>query len=155
MYVTGFDRVWVPVLMPDFVLKFKLYVVERDQDIIDQIVDTCTTFWEGNVLAGVCPEGCLPAQRTLKRLKRVPSKVVEVDSVLVKEYESARKVSAEAKGVEKEARVRLIQALGDGEVGTYNGGHVEYSLRTRKGVGGAPDTNYRMLKVRESHDGST
>ena len=155
MYVTGFDRVWVPVLMPDFVLKFKLYVVERDQDIIDQIVETCTTFWEGNVLAGVCPEGCLPAQRTLKRLKRVPSKVVEVDSVLVKEYESARKVSAEAKGVEKEARVRLIQALGDGEVGTYNGGHVEYSLRTRKGVGGAPDTNYRMLKVRESHDGST
>jgi len=155
MYVTGFDRVWVPVLMPDFVLKFKLYVVERDQDIIDSMVQTCTVFWESNVMAGVCPEGCLPAQRTLKRLKRVPSKVTEVDRKLVQLYEKARKASIETKRVEKEARVRLIQALGDAEVGTYNGGHVEYSLRTRKGVGDNPDTNYRMLKVKESHNGST
>ena len=154
MYVTGFERVWVPVLMPDFVLKFKMYVVERDQEIIESIVDTCTEFWETNVLGKQCPEGCLPAQRTLKRLKRVPSKVVEVDGSLVREYESARKAALKAKGVEQEARVRLIQSLGDAEVGTYNGGHVEYALRTRRGVSGAPDTHYRMLKVKESTDGS-
>jgi len=148
MFVTGFERVWVPVLMPDFVLKFKMYVVESDEEIISQIVDTCTTFWEENVVKGVCPPNSLPAQRTMKRMKRVPAKVVEIDDALVAEFTAARLASLAAKSIEKDTRVRLIQALGDGEVGTYSGGRVEYYSHTKRGKDGKEDTQYRMLKVR-------
>jgi len=134
------------------VVRFKMYVVERDEEIISQIVDTCTTFWEENVIKGVCPPNSLPAQRTLKRMRRVPTKVVDIDSELVVIYEAARKSALAARAVEKEARVCLIQALGDGEVGTYDGGRVEYYAHTKRGGKGKEDTQYRMLKVRSITD---
>jgi len=150
MFVTGVERVWVPCLMPDYVLAFKLYVVDRDEDIISRLVKQCGDFWKDNVLAGVPPAHTVPAPRTIQRMKRMPDKVVAVDDKLVAEYQAAAAAQREAAKVLKEAKMRMLESLGDAEVGSYDGGILRYHKSVRKAyTKEVPEATYRSLKIKE------
>jgi putative phage-type endonuclease len=150
MFVTGLERVWVPCLMPDYVLAFKLYVVDRDEDIISRLVEQCGDFWKDNVLAGVPPAHTVPAPRTIQRMKRMPGKVVAVDDKLVAEYQAATAVHRESAKVLKQAKMKLLESLGDAEVGSYDGGVLRYHKSKRKGyTKEVPEATYRSLKIKE------
>lgn len=156
MFVTGLDRVWVPCLMPDFVLAFKLYVVDRDEDIISRLVEQCGDFWKDNVLAGVPPADTTPAPRTIQRMKRVPDKVVPIDDKLVEDYQAAMAVHRKASKVLKEAKMKLLESLGDAEVGSYGGGVLRYHKRKRKAYTKKfAASTYRSLKIKEDPDETT
>jgi putative phage-type endonuclease len=155
MFVTGISKIWVPCLMPDHALRFKLYVVDRDEALISSIVSRCTEFWESNVLLGVPPKDTVPAPRTIQRMKRVPDKVTTVEDHLVEQWKAARSVLKIAKDEEKTSRMKMLEQLGDAEVGKFNGGVLNYRKRerrayTKKVVASA----YRTLELREGDEGA-
>lgn len=150
MFVTGFQVMHVPVLMPDFTLRFKMYTVERDPELIDSIVARCTAFWANNVAKKVPPEDTLPAPRTLQRMKRVPDKVTTLDAMLVRDWQEKKKSLKAAKKEEDSARLRMLESLGDAEVGKFTGGVVNYFKRERKAhTVEVKKSTYRSLEVRE------
>lgn len=150
MYITGFKTMYVPVLMPDFVLKFKMYKVERDQVLIDSIVDRCTDFWENNVMKGIPPKDTLPAPRTMQKMKRIPDKVTTISEELVQDYREKCAFAKAANKDKEESRIKIIEAIGDAEVAKYLTGVVTYGKRERKErtVKVAAKT-YRSLEIKE------
>jgi putative phage-type endonuclease len=150
MYVTGYTRIYVPVLMPDFALRFKLYVVDRDEELIASIVKRCSQFWEEHVLARVPPPDSVPAPKTLQRMKRVPEKVTTINDTLVRDWQEKKAALKLAKEGEASARMKMIESLGDAEVGKYTGGVVNYFKRERREhTKTVKRSTYRTLEVRE------
>lgn len=150
MYVTGYSRIYVPVLMPDFALRFKLYVVDRDEELITSIVERCSRFWEDHVLARVAPADSVPAPKTLQRMKRVPDKVTTIQDELVRDWQAKKASLKVAKAEEAASRMKMIESLGDAEVGKYQGGVVNYFKRERREhTKTIKKSTYRTLEVRE------
>lgn len=150
MYVTGYQRIYVPVLFLDFAGKFKMYCVDRDQELIDSIVARCEEFWYDNVGKQHPPKDTAPAPQTLSRMKRVPDKVTTVDEMLVRNWQSKKKALDLAKKEEKAAKMKMLECLGDAEVGKFSGGQINYFKRERKAhtVKVKPST-YRLLEIKE------
>lgn len=153
MLVADLERVWVPCFMPDYSLDFKLYVVERDDAVIAKLLAECTRFWEDHVLKEVPPPHTTPAPRTIQRMKRVPEKVVPIEGSLVENYKKALEVSKDASKALKEAKMKMLEGLGDAEVGRYDGGVVNYRKRKRKAYKkSVSESTYRSLEVKEEHN---
>ena len=153
MFVADLSKIWVPCLMPDHALRFKLYVVERDDMLIDSIVSRCTSFWEDNVMAGEPPEDTVPAPRTIQRMKRVPEKVTTVSDRFIEEWKVSKSELKVAKDKERDSRMRMLEQLGDAEVGKFNGGVLNYRKRERKAyVKNVSASTYRTLELREGDD---
>lgn len=153
MYVAQLHKVWVPCLMPDFALRFKLYVVERDEELIGSIVERCEDFWVNNVLACAPPPDSVPAPRTLQRMRRVPAKVAPVPDGLVKDWQDKKNLLKEARAAERDSRVKMLEQLGDAEVGTYSGGVINYFERERKAyTKRVSASNYRTLELKEGDE---
>jgi len=150
MFVADLSKIWVPCLMPDHSLRFKLYVVERDDTLIRSILSVCTSFWEDNVLAGEPPVNSVPAPRTIQRLKRVPDKVTNVPDHFVEEWKVDKGALKVAKDKERNSRMRMLEQLGDAEVGKFKGGVLNYRKRERKAyVKQVEAAAYRTLELRE------
>lgn len=150
MYITGYKRIYVPVLFLDYAGKFKMYCVDRDQELIDSIVARCKEFWIGNVLTNVPPKDTTPAPQTVQRMRRVPEKVTTIEDVLVRDYQMKKKALSVAKKEEKESRMRMLESLGDAEVGKFTGGVVNYFKRERKAhTVKIQKTTYRSLELKE------
>jgi len=150
MYVTGYKTIYVPVLMPDFGLQFKMYKVERDEELIDSIAKRCDDFWHDNVLKKVPPKDTVPAPRTLQNMKRVPEKVTTIDDILVRDWQIKKDNLKRAKKEESEARMRMLESLGDAEVGKFTGGVVNYFKRERKAhTVKVKQSTYRSLELKE------
>lgn len=150
MFVTGFQVIHVPLVTKDFVLNFKMYRVERDEELINSIVGRCHEFWTGNVMKKVPPKDTVPAPKTLQRMKRVPDKVTTVDDILVRDWQQKKIALKEAKKDEQAARMRMLESLGDAEVGKFTGGVINYFKRERKAhTVQVKQSTYRSLEIRE------
>lgn len=119
MHVAELERVHVVAAVARYSLDWCLYVVERNDPLIDVIVDADVRFWHEYVLPGVCPPDVLPSLDTLKALVRVPDKVVRVPKQLVKDYDQAHAAQSFVQKQVKRADAALIAALGDAEAGDY------------------------------------
>jgi len=102
---------------------FRLYEVERDQELIAAIEKRCYEFWHGNVLADVPPEGTVSLD-VAKRMRRVPNKIVEIAEYTAAMFDEAKSMLKEAEECESEAKAALLLAMGDAEqgdspIGTY------------------------------------
>jgi len=119
IYVAGLERVHVVAAIARYSLEWCLFVVERNETLIDTIIDADSRFWNDYVIPGVCPPDVLPALDTLKALVRVPDKEVQVPKQLVKDYEKAHAAQSFVKRQVERVDAALIAALGDAEVGDY------------------------------------
>ena len=97
---------------------FVMYQVAHDQEIADTIMEGALDFWEC-VERGEPPENLVPSVGFIKRLKRIPTKTVEIDKGLVKEWLDAKNKVKWAEAVKEDAEAALLQALGDAEAGTF------------------------------------
>jgi putative phage-type endonuclease len=150
MYITGYKRIHVPVLMPDFTLRFKMYVVDRDEELIESIVQRCTAFWYENVLAKKPPLDTVPAPKILQRMKRVPEKVTTIGDELVSDWRIKKAALKHAATQESESRLRMLEALGDAEVGKFTGGVINYFKRERRErTQTIKKSTYRTLSIKE------
>jgi len=129
MFVGELDRVVVPALIGG--RGRVLYEIKRDDDVIEMIVVAAIKFWQEHVQQRVPPPEVAPHLEVLKAIRRVPEKVVELDSVVMKQW---READAAAKDATKRADIckrAVIAGLGDAEGGTSEAGSVSYLRQSR------------------------
>ena len=110
----------VPVLFGGYKFEFRQYSVERDADLIGDIVERCERWHRDHVVADRPPEATAGDDDGLKYLwpKHVPDKWIDPTSELaqlVAEYIDARDAAKQAESAKKSASARLRQILGDAE----------------------------------------
>lgn len=147
LYVAGkeYQFAAVSALIPP--RGFCLYYVPRDEVLINAIVERELAFWF-HVQTDTPPDDSVPSMGAIKRRRREPNKVVEVDPVLVEMYETAQRKAKEAEEYADEAKAILLAALGDAEAGDAGGKMVTYYESERKGYTVQP-TTFRQLRIKK------
>ena len=80
MYCCGANRAFVAALIGG--LGLRLYEIARNDDLIDILVEQINDFWINHVLARIPPPAeFYPSMDVIKRIRRVPEKVVALDDV--------------------------------------------------------------------------
>ena len=144
---------------------FKLYPITRNEDICSAIQHESILFWanvesakkaltEGAdaaaVIAEFSPANSVPSEDTLKRMARVPSKVIDLNDeqvLLVTQWQDAAKAATEADKRAKAAKAAVIAALGDAEAARAGEhGAVTYFESSRKEYT-CPASTFRTLRL--------
>jgi len=116
MLCSGFQRAHIAVLLGKWGLTEEMYLVERNEEIINAIIARGTQFWNDFVLTKTLPPATEAGHiETFKRIVRVPEKFAEVESGKVFQWELRKQVRLDAEKQEKEAFAELLTLLGDAE----------------------------------------
>ncbi len=142
---------YVPVLIGSFGLHFRMYRVERNEDVVEAVTDRCVKFWSDHVEKRIAPPDSLPSLEVAKRIRRVANKIVTPSEVpnldqLVREYEDA---SADLKGNKKhqeQCKAALLTAMGDAEELRCDAGVYTYFEQSRKEFV-SKATTFRVLRA--------
>lgn len=114
---------WVPVLLPGYrSLDFRMYRVDRNDELADAIAERCGHFMLHHVKLGIPPDDFKPSLEVLKRVRRKLNKVVPIADALVDRYIAAKAAAKQADDDAEEAQAAVIAALGDAEGGTFGDG---------------------------------
>jgi predicted phage-related endonuclease len=134
---------YIPVFKVSFGIKECMYVVERDVDIQELIIDRTRDFWENNVLKQVEPEGAeLPSLESLKGIARVPNKLAEVPTPLVEKWLDLKAKSTDYDKQAKSKFQEILALLKDAEGAMLEGNR----LFTFYSQGGAPSVDKDLMK---------
>jgi len=128
---SGLKIAHVAQLLMRFRASFRLYQVDRNQEICDAIVERAHEFWTKNVVADIPPDG-IPSLDVVKHVVRVPKKTISIPPATAAAYLSATEDAKVAEEARDAAKAALIAALGDAEEGVYDGGRFTYFEQTRK-----------------------
>lgn len=121
----------IPVLMGG--VGFRAYRIDRDEEIIKNLTDAELKFWNDHVLKNVPPIDSVPSLDTLKKLKRQSDKIVTMPNDIISSWIEARAMATEANKIKDDWQKRVLEALGDAEVGESSIGTVTFFERERKG----------------------
>ena len=125
---------------------FRMYTIDRADDLIDTLVERATAFWRDCVQADTPPTDIAPHLETVKRLYREPGVEVEVDPQIVAAWQEAAADAKAHKELAKVAAARLIAAMGDGEVGLAgDAGRATYYEQTRA-AHEVSESTFRVLR---------
>lgn len=147
-YCTGAIVCHVPVLIGRFGLKFRVYRVERDDDLAKNIGERCLHWWAEHVEADVEPSGELHLD-VAKRIKRTEGKSIPISTLLVSTWQIDRDTRLAAEKAEKNSLADLLAVLGDAEVGECDAGKFTYRLQQRKGYV-VKDSSYRVARFKKA-----
>ena len=129
MLATGKGRCWVPTLLNG---DYCLYVVDFNKQLAQNILEAAEAFWK--CVETRTPPKSLPSLETVKRLKRQPKKMVNLDEQMVQALVKAREAATAAEKAKKTATARVLAALGDAEAGlTESSGAFTYYTEHRSG----------------------
>jgi putative phage-type endonuclease len=140
------EIVWVPVLLGG--VGFRLYQVERNNELIKSLEEIEVNFWNSYVSARVAPDDYLPAIDTIKSISRIPSKTVSLENFIVEDWLKAKEAKSIAEKAEEEAKRVLLAALGDAEAGECSMGTLTYFEQKRKSYVVQAST-YRVARFKE------
>lgn len=113
---------------------FIMFQVARDDEIINTIGDKSIDFWDNFVEADCPPPDVIPSMSIIKRMKREPEKVVDIDSVLIEHWQKAVQSRKAAEEIEAAAKEQMLVALGDAEAGRCELGLLTYLQQTTKRI---------------------
>lgn len=94
---------------------FNMFRVNRDEVIINSIMDASLDFWEKYVIPNEPPPNVIPSIEIVKRIRRIPEKIVELDPKLVQEWLDAKDKVKWAEEIKKDAQAAMLAAIGDAE----------------------------------------
>ena len=97
---------------------FVMYEVHNDKLVADTIMDKAMDFWEC-IENDTPPENIVPSVAFIKRLHRIPNKVVEIDPKLIEDWNDAKDKVKWAEAVLDDAKAAMLAALGDAEAGSF------------------------------------
>lgn len=113
---------------------FVMFHVNKDQTIADTVMEAALDFWD-HVEADDPPANIVPSVEFVKRLKRIPDKVVDLDPDLVTVYDEAKDKIKWAEAIKDDAYAALITALGDAEAGLLpDGSMMTFFEQARKDI---------------------
>lgn len=125
---------------------FVLYVIPRDQEAIDAIIEACESFWANHVETDIPPDS-LPSMDVAKRLRRTKGKQVAFDASLLLTWQRAKDEKKAADKTEEAAKLAVIAALGDADAGVSEAGGVTFYEQSRAGYEVKP-CSFRVLRAK-------
>lgn len=156
MAVAGpeYRTVWVPVLLGG--IGFRLYRVDRNDELIEALGEAEVNFWNEYVLKKTPPPDQLPCLETLKKIHRQPFKTVTIDDEVFLKWQVAKAEEKRVGVAKEEAEKALLAALGDAEEGLSSMGRVTYLEQIRK-AHMVKESKYRALRFKkgENYDAIT
>lgn len=122
MLCTGWNTAYVATLRAMFGrLDESMYIIQRDERIIDAIVKKGTWFWYECVLKKTPPPDSVAGDIELyKRIIRTPAKYAEVDPALIKKWERTKAAQNRLKNRVEQLQAEVLLQLGDAE-----GAHID------------------------------
>lgn len=133
MLCTGWQKAHIVVLMGKFTLAEEMYVVERNESIINSIIERGEQFWNDHVIPKIPPEETESGNiQIFKRIRRVPNKYAELKPELISRWEEAKQNCLELERVKEAMFAEILKALGDAEGVLLNDGRefVYFKQRT-------------------------
>jgi predicted phage-related endonuclease len=97
---------------------FVMYYVERDKTIADEVVEMTLDFWE-HVERDDPPANIVPSVAFVKRLKRIPEKVVQIEPELIIDWLRTKSNVKWAEQLKDDAEAAMLTALGDAEAAEF------------------------------------
>ncbi|HUW31403.1 MAG TPA: YqaJ viral recombinase family protein [Planctomycetota bacterium] len=163
MIVTDQEVCFVPVIGSHW--SERMYVVRRDNRLVDIICRVATAFWSDCVLSrraptaefyrklglrGVDPMACCPSPDIAKVMYREPNKIVSIPHDIVTTYLQCKQAKAEAEKAMKLTEQEIFRCLGDAEAGVTEAGQaIIYFQQTRHmPAKEAYDQVFRVLRFR-------
>ena len=153
MLCAGARRAFVAALIGGIGLR--LYEIARNDALIDAIAEQIAEFWQNHVQVRVPPSlESYPSVEILKRIQRVPEKVVTLDSEIaapvVARWEMWTKFRLAAEKAEKQSKAASLALLGDAEGGMLPDGRMlTYMEQERKGYTVAPSKS-RVARIKKA-----
>lgn len=150
--VTGYDYGYIAVLIGG--QEFMIKRVERDDEMIANLIEIERRFWTEHVEKGVPPafDGSEDATEALKRLYPATNgKSIDLPpeaAVLVQEYNDAAQAEKAAKARKQAAQNHLCGLLGEHESGWIGNRLVIWKTVERAGYTVKP-TTYRQFGIKE------
>lgn len=115
---------------------FLMFAVPWEPTIADVVTETSVAFWNNHVLKDIPPDDSLPTAKVIKKFRRLPDSVVDIDYSLVETWLNSKAVVKEAEGVKEAAEIAMLTALGQSEGGACTQGLLSYLEQTRTTVDG-------------------
>lgn len=148
MMVGGYTLTYIPVLIPKFKrFHFEIYQILRHDSLIAQIRERGEWFWEKHVKTDIPPPATLPHLETLKRWRREPKSIIQLDDEAAKLWVNMELAKAERKKWDKtveQFQIELLTKLGDAEAGELpDGARLTYLSQN-----GARQTDFDLLQMR-------
>lgn len=122
MHVGDLTKVYVPALIIGYTAEFRMYVVERCEPLMKEIVEANVAFWNNHVLPKVPPDpaNAAPPLPYLKKLHRRPQSTIDLKEndtavPLFDAFERARQLRKDAETKEELAQAAALALLKDNE----------------------------------------
>jgi len=112
---------------------FRLYRIEKDDELVEIIIKKATAFWNDNVLADVPPED-VPSIESIKNIVREEGESIEINNVLVDCWLELEAAAKGAKTKADAAKNTMLAAMGTAEIATCELGTVTYKSQLRKSI---------------------
>lgn len=152
MAVTGYSAWWIAVLIGGNRFIYKR--IERDEQIIANLIKIESDFWNNHVLKQIPPDpdGSTASTEFVKSLyPKSNGKALDLPSETAKwieQYHEALEAEKEARERKNEALNRLQMLLGEYEIGRFKDWVVEWKTVERAGYT-VPATTYRRFRIRQ------
>jgi len=145
---TGKELCHVAAVLAARGFRLQLFHVPFDEELGSRIIEQADKFWVDCIVKDTPPTDALPSADIIKRIKRIPESVVEIDKMLVDVRREKNQTLKAAKSDFEAADNALKAALGSAEAGKFDGGLVTYFEQNRKGYEVKP-TSYRVLRIKK------
>jgi putative phage-type endonuclease len=126
---------------------FAMFHVPMNPDLAQLIGESCVNFWEEHVQKDIPPDDSCGSLEILKRVRRIPKKVVIVSPAIAKDLLDAKEILKVAKDAERQAQEALISAIGDAEAADFGDGEkmVTY-FKQHRGQYMVQPADFRVLR---------
>lgn len=116
MLCTGWKRAHIAVLLGKWGLVEEMYVIDRDESIINAIIERGEQFWNDYVMTKTAPTDTEVGDiRNFKRIIRQPDSFADVSVDLILDWVECKQYRLEAERVEKSKFAKILLKLGDAE----------------------------------------
>jgi len=142
--VTGYEGAWVAVLIGG--QKFVYKYIERDEDVIENIVKVCSDFWHNHVIPKVPPayDGSEASGKLLGQL--FPSSNADVHLVMTDEYDAL--IDQYTKAADEEKAAKTVKAEAENKMKALIG-------EAEKAIGQTHVVEWKNVKGRDTVDGKS
>ena len=126
----------IPAYLP--YREFQMFMVKKDKDIIESILEAVDNFWRINIQGDIPPADSKPALAFIRRIRHIPEKTISIPANIAWDWDKARLDRLIAEKVEDKYLTDLLAAIGEAEAGIFEGGMVTL-FETQRTIYKVPD----------------
>lgn len=134
--VTGFRASYIQVW--SYGKPTRIFLIERDEKIIEWMINELGRFWHEHVCRGIAPTGSLSSSADYRKLfPNAIKSTIELPREylpLLEKWDEAKELERRAEALKEEVKLSLMPALGENEAGSLGNRKVRWLPMTRRTI---------------------